>query len=163
MDDVDELVATVREAARRLAVMNDDDAGRRPSPGKWSAKEIIGHLIDSASNNHQRFVRARWQDDLVFQPYEQDAWVEAQNYVHAPWTELLTLWEAYNVHLARVMRATPPAVRLETHTRHNLDRLAWRPVPSGEPTSLDGFMRDDVGHVQHHLRQFGAVRQPRSS
>ena len=160
MDYVNDLVSTVRGTAARLRAVVEADAARRPAPGKWSAKEIIGHLIDSASNNHQRFVRARWQEDLVFTGYDQDAWVEAQQYEAAPWPELLDLWLAYNLHMARVMRTVPDAVRLRSHTRHNLDQLAWRPVAPGEPATLDYFMRDYVAHLHHHLRQIEALRFP---
>jgi hypothetical protein len=157
MDYVNELTATVTAAFTRLGRVEDADAARRPAPGKWSAKEVIGHLIDSACHNHQRFVRAAWQDDLMFAGYNQAAWVSAQEYQLAPWPGLLDLWAAYNFHLARVMRATPDAVRLRLHTRHNLHELAWRPVPPGEPASLEYFMRDYVGHLQHHLRQIDAM------
>lgn len=157
MDYVDDLIATVTTTAARLRHVPDAEAARRPAPGKWSAKEIIGHLIDSASNNHQRFVRALWQDDLIFDGYEQDGWVAAQAYNSAPLGELLDLWAAYNRHLARVMRATPEAIRLRMHTRHNLDERAWQPVPRDQPASLDYFMRDYVGHLQHHLRQIDAM------
>ena len=153
MDYIDELTAAVEGAAARLRRVPGVDAARRPAPGKWSPKEVVGHLIDSASNNHQRFVRVRWQDDLVFPAYEQNAWVSAQDYQSAPWPQLVDLWETYNLHLARVMRRVPAAVRLREHTRHNLDELAWQPVPPGQPTTLDEFMRDYVGHLQHHLRQ----------
>lgn len=157
LDYADDLEATVRGTAKRLARVADADAARRPAPGKWCAKEIIGHLIDSASNNHQRFVRARWQEDLVFAGYEQDAWVEAQRYREAPWPELLHLWEDFNLHLARVMKATPDAVRLRSHTRHNLDQLAWKPTAAEQPATLDYFMRDYVDHLKHHLRQIEAL------
>jgi len=160
MDYIDDLIDTVRAAAERLRRVADADAARRPAAGKWSAKEVVGHLVDSASNNHQRFVRAQWQDDLVFSGYDQDAWVSAQQYQSAPWPELLDLWAAYNLHLARVMRAMPDAVRARMHARHNLDELAWRPVPRDQPASLDYFMRDYVDHLQHHLRQIDALRLP---
>ena len=156
-DYVDDLVATVRSTADRLRAVSERDAERRPAAGKWCAKEIVGHLIDSASNNHQRFVRARWQEDLVFHGYEQDAWVLVQQYASAPWGELLDLWLAYNLHLARVMRAMPEAVRLRPHTRHNLDQLAWKPVAYGEPATLDYFMQDYVDHLHHHVRQIEAM------
>ncbi len=153
LDYADDLEATVRGAAKRLAGVADAAAARRPAPGKWCAKEIIGHLVDSAAHNHQRFVHARWQEDLVFPGYEQDAWVEAQEYQAAPWSDLLDLWRTYNLHLARVMRATPESVRLRQHTRHNLDQLAWKPVAAEEPATLEYFMRDYVEHLKHHLRQ----------
>ena len=160
MTYIDDLVTTVRTARSRLDKVADHDAAIRPAPGKWSAKEVIGHLVDSASNNHQRFVRAAWQDDLIFTGYDQDAWVSAQQYQTAPWLDLIAFWAAYNDHLSRVMRAVPDAVRLREHTRHNLDRLAWQPVPAGHPATLDYFMRDYVGHLQHHLRQIDAMRLP---
>jgi len=156
-DYAGDLAATVRDVAKRLRTVTDGEAARRPAPGQWCAKEIIGHLIDSASNNHQRFVRARWQEDLVFVGYDGDAWVEAQAYGAAPWRELVDLWQEYNLHLARVMRATPEAVRQRSHTRHNLDQLAWKPIPSGEPATLDYFMRDYVDHLHHHVRQIEAL------
>jgi hypothetical protein len=79
--------------------------------------------------------------------------VAAQRYQDADWHELLNLWRAYNLHLARVMEAVPSDVRLRLRPRHNLHQLAWQAVPEGEPATLDYFMRDYVGHVQHHLRQ----------
>ena len=130
-DYVDDFITTVRTASARLARVADDDAAKRPASDKWSAKEIIGHLIDSASNSHQRFVRATWQDDLVFPGYAQEAWVIAQQYQTAPWRQLVTLWTAFNYHLARVMRATPDAVRLRLHTRHNLDQWQLAQVNVG--------------------------------
>src|ERR1041384_5473542 len=106
-----ELVALVDQSAEALLQLSDEAASKRPAPGKWSPKEIIGHLIDSATNNHRRFVHAHWQDDLVFPGYAQEDWVKVQDYQSAPWDELVGLWHAYNLHLARVMRATPDDVR----------------------------------------------------
>jgi hypothetical protein len=152
-----EYVAALRNAIEEftplLEEMSDEAARRRPEPGKWCPREIIGHLIDSASNNHQRFVRALFQDDLVFPGYAQDAWVSAQRYRDAPWPELLELWRSFNLHIARVMEAAPAEQRLRSRPRHNLDELAWKAVPRDEPTTLDYFMADYVAHLQHHLRQ----------
>src|SRR5262249_7171602 len=129
-----------------------------PAPGKWSPREVIGHLVDSASNNHQRFVRAQLQDDLVFPGYEQDRWVAIQDYADAPWNELVTLWAAFNRHIARVMTLVPADVRLRLHARHNLHERAFVPVPPDQPATLDYFMRDYVDHLRHHLRQVLDVR-----
>jgi hypothetical protein len=156
-DYISELRETVDHAAARLLEVGAEQASRRPGPGRWSAKEIVGHLIDSATHNHQRFVRARWQDTLVFTGYEQDAWVGAQRYQDAPWIELVTLWREYNRHIARVMATLPPEVRTQEHHVHNLDQLAWKPVPADQPATLDYFMADYVGHLQHHLRQIWSV------
>src|SRR5581483_2977227 len=147
------LLETIERATPTLARLSDEAAGRRPAPGEWSPREIIGHLIDSASNNHQRFVRAQFQSDLTFPGYEQDAWVAAQKYQDASWSELVALWAGFNRHLARVMAAVPDDIRLTPRARHNLDRLAWRPVPSNEPATIDYFMAHYVGHLKHHLAQ----------
>ena len=147
------LRSVVEDCTPRLLAMADTAAGRSPAPGKWSPKQVIGHLIDSASNNHQRFVRARFGDHLEFPGYDQEAWVVGQGYQEAPWPELVGLWRAFNLHLARVMEAVPDHVRLRPRVRHNLDRIAWRTVPASEPTTLDYFMEDYVGHLEHHLRQ----------
>src|SRR5580765_1589333 len=93
----------VAAAKPRLAAISDSQAAVPRGQGKWSAKEIVGHLIDSASNNHQRFVRAQFTDDLVCAGYDQDSWVASQRYQSAPWDDLLALWVHFNLHLAPVM------------------------------------------------------------
>lgn len=156
-DYIADLRDTVDRVARELLEIDADAAARRPRPGAWSPKEIIGHLIDSAANNHQRFVRAQWQEDLVFPGYRQEEWVTAQRYQDAPWPELVTLWRDYNRHLARVMAAVPREVRERAHRNHNLDEIAWRTVPVSQPATLDYFMEDYVAHLRHHLRQIQAI------
>jgi hypothetical protein len=76
---------TIENAYQKLAVISDAEASLPLAAGKWSAKQVIGHLIDSASNNHGRFVRAQFKDDLVFEGYDQEQWVDAQNYNAASW------------------------------------------------------------------------------
>ena len=147
------LLDVIAAAEPLLASIPDDAAAQSPAPGKWSPKEIIGHLVDSASNNHQRFVRAAWQDDLVFPTYAQEEWVELQAYRDADWRDLLTLWASFNRHIAHVMMSIPADARARRHTRHNLDRVAWRAVSATQPVTLDYFMEDYVGHLEHHLRQ----------
>ena len=153
IDYADDLRTTVTDAAASLAAVSEAVAAERPAPDKWSPKEIIGHLVDSAANNHQRFVRAQLQDDLVFPGYAQDEWVAAQCYQDAPWQSLLILWREYNLHIARVIEAMPADVRLRERMRHNLHELAWHAVPVDQPATLDYFMRDYVAHLHHHLRQ----------
>jgi hypothetical protein len=144
---------TIDRAAERLGTFCDSEAGRPTAPGKWSKKEIVGHLIDSAANNHGRFVRAQLQEDLVFPGYDQDAWVRVQRYRDRPWSDLVALWRAYNRHIACVMESANPDVVARVRTSHNLDELAWKAVQRTEPTTLDYFMRDYVAHLEHHLRQ----------
>jgi DinB superfamily len=144
---------TIDRAAERLLALSDAEAGRAPAPGKWSTKEIVGHLIDSAANNHGRFVRALLQDDLIFPGYDQDAWVRVQRYRDRSWGDLVRLWRAYNQHLAQMMEDADPHGVMRARSTHNLHELAWHPVPTSEATTLDYFMRDYVAHLKHHLRQ----------
>lgn len=150
---VSELARSIDAAEPALRAISDEASRHCPAPGKWSPREIVGHLIDSASNNHQRFVRAQFQDDLVFSGYDQDRWVAVQRYQEAPWSELIDLWAGFNRQLGRVMAAVPESTRLKPHTRHNLHEIAWQTIAEGEPATLDDFMADYVGHLQHHLRQ----------
>jgi hypothetical protein len=144
---------TVARAASRLAALSDAEARRRPAPGKWSVKEIVGHLIDSAANNHRRFVEGQFQDTLTFPGYAQDAWVAGQRYQEAAWPSLVGLWSAYNDHLVHVVRSMPPAVLQQPRPAHNLDELAWRPVPRTEPATLGYLIEDYVAHLEHHVAQ----------
>jgi hypothetical protein len=148
-----ELREAVAAFTPRLLALSESESNRPPAPGKWCPKEVIGHLIDSASNNHQRFVRAQFTDDLVFPGYEQEAWVAAQRYRAAPWSDLVGLWRLFNLHLARVVEAVPASVRQQPRARHNLHELAWQPVAQNQPATLEYFMRDYVGHLEHHIGQ----------
>jgi len=150
-----ELRDAIARARPFLDSISDEASGRRSAPGKWSPREIVGHLIDSASNNHQRFVRAQFRDDLEFSGYDQDAWVSVQRYHDAPWSELVALWYYFNLHIARVMKSAANDERTRPRARHNLDQIAWKTVPRDQPATLDYFMRDYVGHLKHHLAQLG--------
>ena len=152
-DYVTELRETIERAVPRLLALSDEESAQSSAHGKWSPREIIGHLIDSASNNHQRFVRAQFQDNLVFQGYAQEEWVRVQRYSDTPWKELVTFWQSYNLHLARVMAAVPEEIRHKEHRRHSLQQIGWQLVPEGEPATLDFLMSDYVGHLKNHLRQ----------
>jgi hypothetical protein len=147
------LRTAVDDATPRLLALDEAAVARRPAPGRWSPKEIIGHLIDSAGNNHQRFVRAASQNDLVFSGYAQDEWVVLQRYQEAPWEELVLLWQLFNRHIARVMAAIPAERRLRVEQRHNFHQIGFRTVPESQPTTLEYFMNDYVDHLEHHLAQ----------
>lgn len=153
MDYINELRVTVNEASKELKLISELEAGQRSNPGKWSPKEIIGHLIDSASNNHGRFVKAQFKEDLIFPGYEQEKWVITQNYQGADWHFLIDLWRNYNLHLANVMQQIPRSVSTKKRIKHNLHQIAWKTVPENTAVTLDYFMNDYVGHLKHHLRQ----------
>jgi len=153
-----ELRAVVIGAVALLRELGDEASTVPRAEGAWTPREIIGHLIDSASNNHHRFVRAQLSDGLVFAGYEQEGWVRVQDYANAPWDELIVLWASFNLHLARVMENAPPEARMRKHTRHTLHHVAWTTVPESEAATLDYLMHDYVHHLEHHLKQiFGST------
>ncbi len=125
-----------------LTAISDADASIRPQPTKWSPKEIIGHLIDSACNNQQKFVRTIAEPHLDFVGYKQDAWVAHQHYTERMWAELLVLWQAYNLHIAHIIEHAPEAALQHTLT-----------IEGAGPFAL-GFIMSDYGeHLKHHIRQ----------
>jgi hypothetical protein len=136
------LRSEVERAAARLRLWSEEEAGRDRGPGKWVAKEILGHLCDSAANNHQRFVRARFADPFAGPGYDQVEWVRAQRYRERSWLELVELWVALNRHVAAAIE-TVPDDRLATSCR----------IGSHEPAPLEWWMTDYLRHVRHHLGQ----------
>jgi len=153
----DDLRRALERALPVLRAIDAEASLRSPAPGKWCPRELVGHLVDSASNNHQRFVRAPFQEDLVFPAYDQDAWVRAGRYREAPWEELVELFRLLNLQIARVLEGTSPELAARPRARHNLDQIAWRTVPASQPATLAEFAADYVGHLRHHLAALGAA------
>lgn len=149
----DELRATIKGASPLLLQVSDERASHAPAPGKWCAKEIIGHLLDSANNNLARFVRLQAVDHLRFEPYAQEEWVRANGYAEADWSDLVELWSRYNLHIARVMERVPEAVTMKPRTDHAPLGSTYAPLPTDGVPTLDWLMRDYVAHIKHHLRQ----------
>jgi len=150
---LDDFRATIETAEKRLLTISEPQSQISRAEGKWSPKEIIGHLIDSAANNHQRFVRAQFNDELAFCGYEQEDWVRVQGYNQEPWQQLVQLWKHYNLHLLHLMSLVPEQTRTKPRATHNLDQIAWKTVARTETVTLDYFMRDYVTHLKNHLRQ----------
>ena len=152
-DYLNEFRQTIATAANQLLQITPEQSGVPRAAGKWSPREIIGHLIDSASNNHQRFVRAQFTDDLVFAGYEQEGWVRVQDYQGENWPELVQLWKLYNQHLLHLMSRIPEETRMKLRYKHNLHQIASDSLSENDPVTLDWFMRDYVEHMKKHLSQ----------
>ena len=109
-------------------------------------KQLLGHLIDSASNNHQRFVRAMLQPSLDFPGYDQEGNVRVQAVQEAEWSLLVSLWAAYNRYLAHLI-ACIPASQLDTQCR----------IGAGEAVTLGFLASGYLTHLRHHLNQIGVA------
>lgn len=154
---LDDFRQTIESAAERLAQISESQSEQPRAEDHWSAKQIVGHLIDSAANNHARFIVAQLKDDLVFPGYEQDGWVRANHYQERPWPELIELWRAYNVHLHHVMAHADQKKMNTPCTLHTLQEIAFKTVPQADPVTLEYLMKDYVDHLKHHLAQiFGS-------
>jgi len=110
----------------------------------WSRKEILGHLIDSAANNHQRFVRGQLDRELITPGYAQREWVEIERFNDREWADLIQLWLTYNRHLLHIMSHAAP---------ESLDSTIR--IGDNDPASLEFVMIDYVSHMKHHLKQLG--------
>jgi hypothetical protein len=140
------LLFVVNTAESRLRAISDLESTKPVLSGGWSRKQVIGHLIDSASNNHQRFVRAALQGSLDFPGYDQDGSVRVQEIQKVEWPLLVGLWATYNRYLAHVI-AQLPASKLETVCR----------IGSGEAVTLAFLAMDYLTHLTHHLSQIGGT------
>ena len=140
---VSALASVVAHALPLLSAISEDAASKKPAPNKWSKKEILGHLIDSAANNHQRFMRLQLQAEISLPGYDQDDWVRLNRYQQRTWNEIVTLWSAYNRHLAAVIESLDDSAL--GHVWH---------APDGDVT-LEFIASDYVRHLQHHLKQIG--------
>ncbi|MBC7774199.1 MAG: DinB family protein [Phycisphaerae bacterium] len=137
------LLETIEKALPLLNQISDAEALSKPRPEKWSKKEILGHLIDSASNNQHKFVRTMQAEQHVdFVGYAQNFWVEAQAYNKANWLEVIALWENYNRHLAHIIR-NAPTEKLENTIS----------IEGSEHFTLRFIMEDYGEHLKHHLKQ----------
>lgn len=133
----------VAKTMREFENLSQDKAAEKVTSDEgWSRKQVLGHLIDSAANNHQRFVRAMLQDEVRLPSYDPEGCVRVQLYQDMTWSELLTLWTAYNQFLAHVLAAVPP------------DKLSTPCYVGDNPVmTFQELAADYLVHMQHHLDQ----------
>ncbi|MGA2201412.1 MAG: DinB family protein [Terriglobales bacterium] len=128
----------------RLKKLSKDTVESKSTPSSWSPKEELGHLLDSAANNHQRIVRAQLEDNPAMPGYEQNRWVAIHAYQRRDWGELIELWQALNRQLLAAAEAVPDSAWSRTLT-----------VAGSEPVTLQFVFEDYVVHMLHHLQHIG--------
>jgi len=144
-DALARLEQILQTVPKRLVDIADEDAASKPDPAVWSKKELLGHLIDSAANNHQRFVRTQAENPHNGQRYQQEFWVSSQSYNTESWPDLVNLWLLYNRHLLHVLRHIPQ------EALPHICRIGDFP-----PMTLEEVAIDYVVHMEHHLEEMFA-------
>lgn len=130
----------VEKAPSLLTQISEKKMSEKPAPNKWSKKEIIGHLIDSATNNHQRFVRGQFES-IPEIPYDQNKWNEFSFYQEIDSNQIILFWTFYNKQLIEIIKRIQP---------ENLKRQ----IKVGESLlTIEILIIDYVEHLEHHLNQ----------
>lgn len=142
-----------------LLKISDKRASQKFSADKWSRKEILGHLIDSALVNHIRFIRSLSKHDLVFEGYPQDEWVNVQNYNFRNWGELIELWKSVNLHIAELINNIPKEKLLSFSEHHNFNVICFNLVETDKESSLNYLVKDYLAHLNHHLNQIFTYKE----
>ncbi len=135
-----ELFTLIDKQHTILMEVDETEFSKKPFPGRWSKKEIVGHLIDSAYNNIQRFVRAQYELDSSIR-YDQDTWVRLNAYQETPLSDLIALWLSLNQHIIRIIEIMPT---------ENFKKTSQ---VGDQVYSLSWLMEDYVRHMKHHLAQ----------
>ena len=135
------LQALLDQVPARLEEVSSGRRETKPAPSQWSPGEELGHLLDSAANNHQRIVRAQLEDKPAMPGYDGDRWVELHRYQQRDWTELIGLWKALNHQLLAAAKAVPDS--------------AWSRIADSEPLTLKFVFEDYLEHMMHHLQHIG--------
>src|SRR5664279_5414868 len=125
----------------RLKALPSEKAERKPSPDAWSPKQELGHLLDSAANNHQRIVRGQLEDSPAMPGYDGEKWVALHAYQKRDWHELIETWEALNRQLLAAAEAVPDSAWSRNLT-----------VGDSVPLTLQFVFEDYIHHMKEHLR-----------
>ncbi len=138
----DKILQEIESIKPRLLTISPEKARIKPDAENWSQQEVLGHLIDSALCNHQRFVRGAYNAAEKFPPYDQNRWVEIQGYNERDWVEIIEMWDLCNRHLCAVLD------RLPEETFNNLCNIG-----KDSPVTLGFIMEDYLRHLKMHLGQ----------
>jgi hypothetical protein len=132
-----ELEQLLEQHINTLRQIPETDYSKKPLPNKWSKKEIMGHLVDSAQSNIRRFVVAQYEEKPYI-VYNQDKWVVINGYQHWDSQEIIELWYLLNKQVCHIWRHTPSS-------------LYNRPCQTQEEHTIEWLASDYVKHLLHHL------------
>lgn len=142
------------DASKQLLSIDDlASIEHKASANKWSKKEILGHLIDSAFNNHRRFKVSLVQEHLVFDGYDQDKEVQLHRYQERTFKEIIHTWRDVNIQLSYLVASMSETHLTKETTQHNYYRIGFKQIPEGQPATLSYLIEDYIVHMEHHLRQ----------
>lgn len=139
-----ELSSLVSEFAAKFNAINDSEFSNKPVPNKWSKKEVVGHLIDSAQNNLRRFIVTQYEAKEPNIVYDQDFWVNANGYQGMKKEEVITLWKLVNERICSVLNSMPES---------NYTKQSNTGKTEVQLHSLQWLAEDYVKHMKHHLNQ----------
>lgn len=139
-----ELRELIEQYSVHFLLYNEEDLSLKPAPHKWSKKEILGHLCDSAQNNLQRFIRGQYYAEPPHIVYHQNEWVELAHYQNYDTKQLVNLWATLNQHLCWVLDHMSP---------DNYSKNCNTGKSEIELHNLQWLAIDYVSHLKHHLRQ----------
>lgn len=141
------------QAVPLLRELEAEDFAARAAPDKWSKSEILGHLVDSAFMNFQRFVSVSVDRNLIFSGYDQELWVKRSDYANYRTKDLIHLWANTNSHLGEMIKNIPDEILYRKTLEHNFDQICMNRISSEEQASLDYLIWDYINHMEHHLSQ----------
>ncbi|WP_258103803.1 DinB family protein [Marinoscillum sp. MHG1-6] len=152
--DLSLTLQSILDTARTpLEALTDEQVKTPRSPGKWSPIQIIGHLCDSAINNVGRIIHAQETDELIFDGYSQDFWVEANDYQNANWSSILELFFHLNHRMSEIVKNIPEETLNLPRKKHNITPPSYAYWEPYELPTLGFWIRDYMGHMEHHLKQ----------
>jgi len=140
----DELQQITAEYAARISGITEKEFSAKPLPNKWSKKEVVGHLIDSAQNNLRRFICGQYESLPPHITYEQDFWVAANGYGQTSSEDVIQLWLLINKRICDVLNSMP---------KSNYEKVCNTGNDSEQLRSLQWLAEDYVKHLKHHLNQ----------
>ncbi len=148
---IEGLLTLIDEWEPKLTSLSDEVISERRNSQNRTIKQIVGHMIDSASNNTHRMVHLQYQPSpLVYPDYanfgNNDRWIAIQNYQEEQWNDLIQLWKYSNLHIVHVMRNV------------NIDKLENEWITAlNKNVSLEAMILDYLGHFELHLREIDTL------